>query len=41
MIKVLGVGEVKEAVTVSAHKFSAAAKKKIEAAGGKVVILNA
>ena len=41
LIKVLGVGEVKEAVTVSAHKFSAAAKKKIEAAGGKVVILNA
>ncbi|HVN67241.1 MAG TPA: 50S ribosomal protein L15 [Candidatus Sulfotelmatobacter sp.] len=41
LIKVLGQGEVKEALTVSAHKFSAAAKKKIEAAGGKVVILNA
>jgi large subunit ribosomal protein L15 len=41
LIKVLGVGEVKEPVTVSAHKFSAAAKKKIEAAGGKAVVLNA
>lgn len=41
LIKVLGVGEVKEPVTVSAHKFSAAAKKKIEAAGGKAVVLDA
>jgi large subunit ribosomal protein L15 len=40
LIKVLGQGEVKEPLTVAAHKFSAAAKKKIEAAGGKVVILN-
>lgn len=39
LIKVLGKGEVKEALTVSAHKFSAVAKKKIEAAGGKAVIL--
>jgi len=41
LIKVLGNGEVKQPGTVSAHKFSAAAVKKIEAAGGKVVILNA
>ena len=41
LIKVLGQGEVKEPLTVSAHKFSASAKKKIEAAGGKVVVLNA
>lgn len=41
LIKVLGQGEVKAAVTVSAHKFSAQAKKKIEAAGGKVILLNA
>lgn len=40
LIKILGSGEVKKAVEVSAHKFSAAAKKKIEAAGGKAVILN-
>src|SRR3989339_1694899 len=33
LIKVLGNGELKEAVTVSAHKFSASAKKKMEAAG--------
>ncbi|MFH1386659.1 MAG: 50S ribosomal protein L15 [bacterium] len=39
LIKVLGVGELKGPVTVSAHKFSAAALKKIEAAGGKAVIL--
>jgi large subunit ribosomal protein L15 len=41
LIKVLGVGEVKKAVEVSAHKFSASAKKKIEAAGGKAIIINA
>jgi len=35
-IKILGNGEVKVALTVKAHKFSAAAAKKIEAAGGKV-----
>ena len=39
LIKVLGSGEVKGSPTVSAHKFSAAAVKKIEAAGGKAVIL--
>ncbi|MDD4179085.1 MAG: 50S ribosomal protein L15 [Candidatus Margulisbacteria bacterium] len=40
LIKVLGTGEVKGAVTVSAHKFSAAAARKIEAAGGKAVVIN-
>jgi len=41
LIKVLGMGEVKGQPEVSAHKFSAAAKKKIEAAGGKAIVLNA
>lgn len=41
LVKVLGLGEIKEAKTVSAHKFSASAKKKIEAAGGKCVVLDA
>ncbi len=40
LIKVLGLGEIKEAKTVSAHKFSASAKKKIEAAGGQCVVLS-
>jgi large subunit ribosomal protein L15 len=35
-IKVLGEGELKVALTVRAHKFSATARQKIEAAGGKV-----
>ncbi|MGD9116954.1 MAG: 50S ribosomal protein L15 [Dehalococcoidia bacterium] len=34
-VKVLAVGEIKHALTVKADKFSAAAKAKIEAAGGK------
>ena len=34
-VKVLGNGEIKSAVTVSAHKFSRAAREKIEAAGGR------
>jgi large subunit ribosomal protein L15 len=41
LIKVLGRGEVSGPVTVSAHKFSQSAKSKIEAAGGKAIILNA
>jgi len=40
LIKVLGLGEIKEAGTVSAHKFSAAARKKIEAAGGQCIVLS-
>jgi len=35
-IKILGFGDIKRAVTVSAHSFSKTAKEKIEAAGGKV-----
>ncbi|MDP2728054.1 MAG: 50S ribosomal protein L15 [Dehalococcoidia bacterium] len=36
-VKVLGDGELSKALTVQAHKFSARAREKIEAAGGKVV----
>ena len=35
LLKILGNGELKKALTVKADKFSASAKKKIEAAGGK------
>ena len=35
-VKVLGDGEIDRALTVKAHKFSASAKAKIEAAGGTV-----
>lgn len=34
-VKILGNGELKRAVTVAAHKFSASARAKIEAAGGR------
>ncbi len=34
-VKVLGNGEIGAPVTVSAHKFSKAAREKIEAAGGR------
>lgn len=37
-IKVLGNGKLEKALTVHAQKFSAEAKKKIEAAGGKVEV---
>ncbi|GCE26172.1 50S ribosomal protein L15 [Dictyobacter alpinus] len=39
LIKVLGDGELDRALTVHAHKFSASAKAKIEAAGGSVEII--
>jgi large subunit ribosomal protein L15 len=39
LVKVLGRGELKHALTIAAHKFSASAKEKIEAAGGKAVEL--
>ena len=39
LVKVLANGEIKTAVTVHAHKFSAAAQKAIEAAGGKAVVI--
>jgi large subunit ribosomal protein L15 len=39
LLKVLGTGEIKRAFTVTAQKFSASAKAKIEQAGGKVIVL--
>ena len=41
LVKVLANGELKSAVTVHAHKFSVAAQKAIEAAGGKAVVIGA
>jgi large subunit ribosomal protein L15 len=38
-LKVLGNGEVKQGVTVKAHKFSATAEAKIKAAGGQVEVI--
>jgi len=38
-VKILGRGELKAKLTVTAHKFTATAKAAIEAAGGEVVIL--
>lgn len=40
-IKVLSNGTIDRALTVTAHKFTAAAREKIEAAGGTVVQLHA
>jgi len=40
-VKILAVGEIDRKVSVSAHKFSATAQAKIEAAGGSVTILGA
>lgn len=39
LVKVLGRGEIKAKLKVSAHKFSASAKEAIEAAGGEIVTL--
>lgn len=39
MIKILANGELTKALTVKAEKFSAVAKAKIEAAGGKVEVV--
>ncbi len=39
LIKVLGNGEIKSAVTVTADAFSKSAISKIEAAGGKAVVI--
>jgi large subunit ribosomal protein L15 len=38
-VKILGDGELKIAITVSAHKFSKSAQEKITKAGGKVEVL--
>ena len=39
LLKVLGNGELKAAVTVHAHKFSKTAQEKIEKAGGKAILV--
>lgn len=39
MLKVLGNGELSKSLTVKAHKFSATAQSKIEAAGGTAEII--
>ncbi|MFT5236635.1 MAG: large subunit ribosomal protein L15 [Ulvibacter sp.] len=39
MVKILGRGELKTKLKVSAHKFTATAHKAIEAAGGEVVTM--
>ncbi|MBK9323404.1 MAG: 50S ribosomal protein L15 [Bdellovibrionaceae bacterium] len=39
LVKILGNGELKKALTVKAHKFSASAKNAIESAGGKVEVI--
>jgi len=38
-VKILGSGDVKSALNVSAHAFSGSAKEKIEKAGGKATVL--
>lgn len=40
-VKVLGDGELKKKLVVEAHAFSASARAKIEAAGGKAEVLKA
>ena len=39
LVKVLGDGELSHAVSVRAHKFSASAREKIEAAGGSIEVI--
>jgi len=39
VLKILGNGELTKALTIEANKFSASAKQKIEAAGGKAVLV--
>src|SRR6266853_2693727 len=38
-IKVLGTGDLKRKLTVHAHRFSAGAKRKIDAAGGTAAVI--
>jgi len=38
-VKILGQGDLKKKLTVTAHSFSASAREKIEQAGGKVTAL--
>ena len=37
LVKILGRGELKEKIKISAHKFTASAKSAIEAVGGEAV----
>ncbi|HTZ57557.1 MAG TPA: 50S ribosomal protein L15 [Acidobacteriaceae bacterium] len=39
LVKILGDGDLKAAVTVHAHKFSKSAQEKIEKAGGKAILV--
>jgi large subunit ribosomal protein L15 len=39
-VKILARGEIKKKLTVKAHGFSAAAREKIEAAGGTVEVID-
>jgi len=41
LVKILGEGELKSALTIQAHAFSKAAGEKIKNAGGKTEIINA
>jgi large subunit ribosomal protein L15 len=41
MIKILGDGELKAAITIQAHAFSKSAQEKIKKAGGKFEVVNA
>ena len=38
-VKILGDGQITKALTVSAHKFSAGARERIEAAGGRCEVI--
>lgn len=40
LLKILGTGELSVAVTIHAHKFSKSAQEKIEAAGGRAVLIS-
>ncbi len=40
LLKILGTGELSAAITVHAHRFSKSAQQKIEAAGGRAVLLS-
>ena len=37
LVKILGTGDLSQKLTVRAHKFSASAREKIEAAGGTII----
>ena len=41
LVKILAHGDITVPVKVSAHKFSGAAKEKIEAAGGSITVIEA